>query len=532
MLARLNPEVRTWRKAVIDAAFDAGQLEAFHWLRTQLPVKPWTFPDQKWVSNVPSKGTGLHKHWRRGYFSSTKSSNLLNKRLRLVEIALQHAASASSQMIQSAEQFYDELAVQMLGALSKLIVLDNAQLKAGVAGSGRTAAMRWLLANLKAGSWDAGVCAAAAEAGHVAMVELLRSQNPPCPWDERSGMKACCSGHQPVLECLQALGYPWTEQWPKIAASRGHCKLLEWMRSQDGDWLWDSSVCTAAQQHTEALRWLLAQTPPCPWTAADAAACPDAMARLGDTSLIQRLQLPVQDMPQLCVSAARLGQLDLLKWLLGRQPPCPLTAEAFNLALRLDDPEMVRFLIAWDAGFVCHHPDFESISKASPAGFLELARNGCCMRQRHAARVLRLVEAWYVFVGLQHWAANQATALAELSDSTANTCQLVTLVISLEAAARGTRAGAGQKVTCHLELRPSEAFPGGPKGLLAQLTRLPSDLVDRIASDAFLSPEQASGISITPYGWMPSRVSIWDKASDWEDHPGEMSFECFHRDGD
>jgi hypothetical protein len=51
------------------------------------------------------------------------------------------------------------------------------------------------------------------------------------------------------------------------AARTGDLQLLQWLRAQDPPCPWDEWACTyaAAGGHLGVLQWLRAQSPPCPW---------------------------------------------------------------------------------------------------------------------------------------------------------------------------------------------------------------------------------------------------------------------------
>jgi hypothetical protein len=46
--------------------------------------------------------------------------------------------------------------------------------------------------------------------------------------------------------------------------------MLQWLRKQDPPCPWDSRACSNAAQrgHLEVLKWLRGQDPPCPWDSA------------------------------------------------------------------------------------------------------------------------------------------------------------------------------------------------------------------------------------------------------------------------
>ena len=83
-------------------------------------------------------------------------------------------------------------------------------------------------------------CSRAAMGGHLNVLQWLRSQNPPCVWDE-----CACSG----------------------AAMGGHLGVLQWLRSQDPPCPRNRWACSRAVMggHLDVLQWLRSQDPPCPW---------------------------------------------------------------------------------------------------------------------------------------------------------------------------------------------------------------------------------------------------------------------------
>ena len=49
--------------------------------------------------------------------------------------------------------------------------------------------------------------------------------------------------------------------------SCGAVEVLQWLRRQDPPCPWDPETCRAATEHShvEVLQWLCSQNPPCPW---------------------------------------------------------------------------------------------------------------------------------------------------------------------------------------------------------------------------------------------------------------------------
>ena len=208
-----------------------------------------------------------------------------------------------------AQHVLDELVVEMLEGLQADIVFKDGQLQSQAVISGHVAAVAWLLDHSPTWCWGGSACLLAVRNGHVEVLRLLYCRCPPypwVPWDDSCMKAAVLRGHRTILKFLHAQGSPWMLKGVCMAAAKGDLQLLEWMRQQDPPFPWDSLVCMAASNNLQTLRWLLSPHPehlqpgPCPWDPADAACCPDALARLADISLMQRLQLNIQDMPILC----------------------------------------------------------------------------------------------------------------------------------------------------------------------------------------------------------------------------------------
>ena len=84
----------------------------------------------------------------------------------------------------------------------------------------------------------------AAQAGHVEVLEWLRSQDPPCPWSGFTAMKAAVHGHLDCLKCLRKHGCPF-DRVAVMAASQGHTKVLQWLTGE-GLLSMDPMICTGA----------------------------------------------------------------------------------------------------------------------------------------------------------------------------------------------------------------------------------------------------------------------------------------------
>lgn len=215
------------------------------------------------------------------------------------------------------------------------------------------------------------------------------------------------------------------------------------------------TAALSRQPDDEVFRWVLENDPPSPWT--EAYLCSKELVQFGDEKLLDQLRLPLHVLPLLCEDAARQGQMKLLKWLMQHGPP-RLSPSVCENAVDQNDIDMVRFLVNQSPAVFP-----ATVRNASPACLCELAKAGCPMHWRNKARIARLVEAWYTFLGLQQWAARQDAA--NLPES--GVCDAQQPAIA----------------SC---------------SLLFQLGQLPYDVAAQIASEALLSPQQASKIRFDP----------------------------------
>lgn len=60
--------------------------------------------------------------------------------------------------------------------------------------------LQWLRAQNPPCPWDEGSCARAAEGGHLEVLQWLRARSPPCPWNEWSCARAASRSRLGVLQ--------------------------------------------------------------------------------------------------------------------------------------------------------------------------------------------------------------------------------------------------------------------------------------------------------------------------------------------
>ncbi len=214
-----------------------------------------------------------------------------------------------------------------------------------VAGHHGLAALQWFHAHCQLSEtlWNIEVTGEAARLGDQAMLEWLRAQSPPVPWDACVCMAAAARGDISMLSWLrnQDPPAPWDEATTEVAAELPDMRTLIWLRAQDPPCPWDASSCEAAAGAglTDTLVWLRGQNPPCPFSqdcTVAAAACgsietlqwlldngcpigPGTTAHVcasGDVAMLKRLCSAGALLDCRChVLAADSGHLPVLEWL-------------------------------------------------------------------------------------------------------------------------------------------------------------------------------------------------------------------------
>jgi hypothetical protein len=104
---------------------------------------------------------------------------------------------------------------------------------ATAAEGGQLAVLQWLRRQEPPCPWDEMTCTAAAEGGQLAVLQWLWGQDPPCPWIAKTCYAAAEHGHLQVLQWARARGCPWDEAVAyKRAAHAGQLEVLRWTRPQ------------------------------------------------------------------------------------------------------------------------------------------------------------------------------------------------------------------------------------------------------------------------------------------------------------
>ena len=110
--------------------------------------------------------------------------------------------------------------------------------------------------------FDVETCQGAARGGCLEALKFLRSQDPPCPWDEMTSTFAAKGGHLEVLKWAfsQDPPCPWYGMIYEGAASEGQLQVLKWLLDQDPSslpWIrcrcrWEASILG----HPHIVEWI------------------------------------------------------------------------------------------------------------------------------------------------------------------------------------------------------------------------------------------------------------------------------------
>ncbi len=164
--------------------------------------------------------------------------------------------------------------------------------------------------------FDANVCAAAAVSGNLEHLKWLRKMN--FPWSGDTVKFAVQYGRFELLKWAIENGCPWNEWVCPMAAEQGRLDILEWVRSKGCPWDSRTCSCAAYSNRLGVLKWAHANG--CPFDAREAY----IQAITGNQLEMMRYLFDEGHLPedvQLCSRAARLGRLDILKWLRGKNCP-------------------------------------------------------------------------------------------------------------------------------------------------------------------------------------------------------------------
>eukprot|EP00882_Tetradesmus_deserticola_P007620 GHRQ01008025.1.p1 GENE.GHRQ01008025.1~~GHRQ01008025.1.p1 ORF type:complete len:391 (+),score=124.82 GHRQ01008025.1:1254-2426(+) len=119
------------------------------------------------------------------------------------------------------------------------------------------------------------------------------------------------------------------------AAGAGHIHVLQWLRTQRSQCPWDFTACTAAARtprNLHTLVWLRQQQPRCPWAGSEVWEAAAASGCFETLHWLQSQRCPGFDSPSICAAAAGAGQVAVLQWLQQQRPPCTYDESAVAAA--------------------------------------------------------------------------------------------------------------------------------------------------------------------------------------------------------
>ena len=171
------------------------------------------------VDGPPSRRTGA----RTGAGSSMYTTPILNSSS---EFSTSRPARATSKCLRSTGAKGHRKSSVSCGTRTLVVgLLLAATLEVWSSGCGRRAVRGGL------GSTSPALGGAAPwDGGHLEVLQWMRAQDPPCPWDSDVCYGTLlCNGHLEVLRWARSQGCPWNEEAPCAAARNGHLKVLKWL---------------------------------------------------------------------------------------------------------------------------------------------------------------------------------------------------------------------------------------------------------------------------------------------------------------
>ncbi len=426
-------------------ALHEGQLGALMWLRA-ICLKTWTIQELDPVDTAAAAGQlDILKFLRSGpcpLFWDEETAAAALPHLECLKWLLSTDAPEGpcpyeNNILSQIAGQHDLPALQWFYAHSGLVDEDtwNVEILETAARHGDQPMAEWLRAQDPPAPWDESVCRAAAREGKIGMLHWLRSQRPPCPWDESV----------------------------TAAAAWSNIKTLQWLRAQVPPCPWGQSACTEAalSGHLEVLIWLRSQDPPCPW---DQQKCTEAAAGQPNVEMMRWLcdghdVADPSTMLECTHKAARTGNLAMLEWLCHHG--VPLTGSLYAVAADHNHNHILRFLHSRKVAPPTHPIGGIMTLYIKMTVWMFLCDIGAHMSDATRQRVMQIRRACCLFHGLVRWCRRA------VSDPSRN---------------------------AHLAF-DSLAKDRSGQLLLTRLSRLPPDLISKIAVAAELQHDIFDGSS-------------------------------------
>ena len=192
--------------------------------------------------------------------------------------------------------------------------------------------------------WDEGVCAVAAEHGHLRVLQWLRVW---CAWDAHTCVYAALHGHMHVLQWVLENGCPTSPTAFTFAALNGHLDALQLLYSYSpglgvGDCEMAALYATRAG-YTHIIDWLYVSAGLSTSTFTSLQLCNEAAEGGHLDTLIWLYGVGVTWDRDTCTAAAKNGHLKVLKWLRGHG--CVWDADATYYAAQGGHVETLQWCI-------------------------------------------------------------------------------------------------------------------------------------------------------------------------------------------
>lgn len=204
----------------------------------------------------------------------------------------------------------------------------------------------------------------------------------------------------------------------RLAAEQGNLALLQILRGLQPPCPWDSTVSRAALSgsNPEVLNWMLNAVPPCPINFFDACARPLKVIASGHLPLLDDIW-PVELSPQqVYEKVARHGHMHMLQWLLDEQLEEAPKERVAYLAAKHGHLGMLKLLLA-------RQPDISIANLTGIEGqclvFLAKTRGPvAALSAHHKQRVPAVLGPWLTMKGLLQWSRQLQSTLEPRSLAT------------------------------------------------------------------------------------------------------------------
>jgi len=223
---------------------------------------------------------------------------------------------------------------------------------AGAAEHARTDVLQWLSDHAPPTCWDddAGWCESA-EHGHINVLKWMHARRaidgPECM---AVSERAAAHGRLNVLQWVEratphlAPHHRWNHWACSAAAKSGHLDILVWLRARGCGWSVLTCEVAALAGHLHVLKWAIEQG--CPHSPFSLVRCACERGQLSILQWLYDRNDQADDLGHVCVQAARLAHLPMLRW--ACQKGATLGTDVVAKAVFNGDLEMLDWI--WETG--------------------------------------------------------------------------------------------------------------------------------------------------------------------------------------